>query len=219
MANTVPTSAILSHWYKLIEGLGTSPLDFYSSVERVLERRAVPDSKPSRIDWKEGGAFSAKREYLRVSRGRHSFDICAAPYGNGSFFVSWWLGEPRPSPVLPTLLLFAVFLALGVLLGARTEPTLGFVASFGIILAAWLFVGIFLPESRWEAYLVVIPVFGWLFEKFFRPLTYYKIDTALMFQSSVHAAVLEVIDDLTKANGIQPLTELERKPILRDFYK
>ena len=32
---------------------------------------------------------SAKREYLRMQRGKYAFDICAAPFGNG-FFVSWW---------------------------------------------------------------------------------------------------------------------------------
>ena len=36
---------------------------------------------------------SANRQYLRMHRGKHAFDICAAPFGNG-FFVSWWLTEP-----------------------------------------------------------------------------------------------------------------------------
>jgi hypothetical protein len=219
MAKTIPTSAILSHWYKLIDGLPTSPLEFYRSVERVLERRGVPQTKRSRIDWKEGGAFSAKREYLRVARGRHGFDVCAAPYGNGSFFVSWWLGEPRPSPVVPTLLLIALYGALALVLVPKLGLVSGTVGALVLIVGAWFFVGIVLPEGRWEAYLVVIPGFGWLFEKHFRPSTYYKIDTALMFQSSVHAAVLEVIDELTTAHGLHPLSELERKPILRGFYK
>lgn len=59
---------------------------------------------------------------------------------------------------------------------------------------------------------------GFIFKNFLRPLTYYRIDTALMFQSAVHAAVLEVIDGLMSQRGLRALTEAERKPILREFY-
>lgn len=50
-----------------------------------------------------------------------------------------------------------------------------------------------------------------------RPMTYYRYDTALMFQESIHNGVLEVIDQITHANGLRALTESERKPILGDF--
>jgi hypothetical protein len=43
------------------------------------------------------------------------------------------------------------------------------------------------------------------------------MDTALMFQESVHNAVLEVVDCITAAKGIRALTEAERKPILKAF--
>ncbi len=46
---------------------------------------------------------------------------------------------------------------------------------------------------------------------------YYKLDTDSMFRSSVHQAVLSAIDNLTKAQGIKGLTELERKPDLRSI--
>lgn len=54
-----------------------------------------------------------------------------------------------------------------------------------------------------------------LYAKYFAPDTYYKMDTAQMFQESVRAAVLEAVDGLTSAKGHRMLTELERKPILR----
>ena len=92
MAKT-PTS-ILAHWNVLIEGLQASPLEFYAQVEQALERRQIPAAKRSRVDWREGGLMSAKREYLRVQRYEHVIDICGAPFGAG-FFVSWWLGEYR----------------------------------------------------------------------------------------------------------------------------
>lgn len=120
----------------------------------AIERRAIPDAAQSRVDWREGGVLSAKREYLRVRRKQYTFDICGAPFGTG-FFVSWWLTEP-----------------LGCLGGyiRRRE-------------------------------------------------TYYRIDTALMFQEAVHAAVLEVIDGMTSAKGIRGLSELDRKPILRSLVR
>jgi hypothetical protein len=71
-------------------GLEASPKEFYSNVEAAVKECVVPGLEVSRVDWKEGGILTADREYLRVSRGRLIFDICAAPFGNG-FFFSWWL--------------------------------------------------------------------------------------------------------------------------------
>lgn len=161
-----PTTMIISHWNTLIEGLTVSPKEFFASVERALETKLIPDLKRSRVDWKEGGILTAKREYLRVRRKKHAFDICGAPFGNG-FFISWWLGE--------------------------------------------------VPSGLWQL-LMSIPFVGPLLEKFFRPVTYYNVDTAMMFQSLVHSAVMEVVDGLTKVNGLRVLSELDRKPKMRDFF-
>ncbi|MEF8700823.1 MAG: hypothetical protein V5B33_16170 [Candidatus Accumulibacter sp. UW20] len=84
----------------------------------------------------------------------------------------------------------------------------------GFFLSSWL--GI--RESGFWAWLSDLPLVGGLVQNFLKPLTYYKIDTALMFQSIAHAAVLRVLDDLTATKGIQALTESERKPIMRDFF-
>lgn len=59
------------------------------------------------------------------------------------------------------------------------------------------------------------PIIGALF----RPVTYFRYDTALMFQESVHSAVLEVIEATTQSKGLRALTELEKKPILSSFFK
>ncbi len=156
-------TVIISHWYQLIEGLQASPMEFYTAVERAVEQRQIPDARRSRVDWREGGLLSAKREYLRVARKQYIFDICGAPFGNG-FFVSWWLGEP-------------------------------------------------------EGCLTGFPFLGPVLEFLGQPRTYYQIDTALMFQSVVHTAVLEVVDGLTTAKGLRALSESERKPILREFFQ
>jgi hypothetical protein len=87
---------ILSHWHHLLENFSESSQSFYSKLEQAINKRKIPDVKISRIDYREGGIFSAKREYLRIKRKELRFDICAAPFGNG-FFVSWWLGEKMSS--------------------------------------------------------------------------------------------------------------------------
>lgn len=161
------TPVIFSHWYHLIENLQESSKDFYTLVETSIAERQLPDTKTSRIDYREGGVFSAKREYLRVNRKEHVFDICAAPFGKG-FFISWWLGQTT-----------STFLSL----------------------------------------ILNIPFLGPALVRTFRPETYYRLDTALMFQESVHAAVLEVLDQKTKTEGLRSLSELERKPILSDLFK
>ena len=157
-----PPRNIISNWHQTVEGLQTSPKEFYSAVEQAIQRRQIPNLTLSRVDWKEGGIFSAKREYLRVGWEDYMFDICGAPFGTG-FFFSWWLGE-RMSGCLSLLLL--------------------------------------------------IPLVNIPFLLLLRRETYYRIDTAQMFQDCVHQAVMEVIDQITNAKGVRALTEGQRKPIL-----
>ena len=66
---------------------------------------------------------------------------------------------------------------------------------------------------------LAIPIFGALYERIFKPSTYYKMDTTLMFQSVVNSVVQNVVDQIMSSKGLRPLTELERKPIMREFYQ
>lgn len=151
---------VVSHWHALLDDFNTSALDFYSAVERALAARKLPDLKVRRVDWKEGGLFSAKREYLQVSMGRMSYDICASPYGTGYFFSSWM---------------------------AVREP---------------------------------VPILDW-FLSFFgkRAITYYTLDTRLMFQESVHRAVTQTISTIRTAQGLRALSADEMRPTMRDLMR
>lgn len=160
-------SVINSHWGQLIEGFHMSPLEFYRQLDEAIEKRQIPASASSRIDWPEWGAFSARREYFRIRRKRLVFDVCAAHFGTG-FFVSWWLGET-------------------------------------------LSVTLYLIN--------LVPLLGpFLVQRILRA-TYYRLDTEAMFQTAVHAAVLEVVDNITDSKGIPRLSETERKPVLREFFQ
>lgn len=66
--------------------------------------------------------------------------------------------------------------------------------------------------------LALLPFAESLFPWVFRGRTYYETDTALMFQSLTHSAVLEVVDAMTQSKGLRGPVELERKPILRDLF-
>jgi len=74
------------------------------------------------------------------------------------------------------------------------------------------------PSSILLQLLALIPFVGRVALWAFQPVTFYRIDTALMFQQSVHLAVLEVLDRLTEAKGLRVLSESERKPVLSGFF-
>lgn len=84
----------------------------------------------------------------------------------------------------------------------------------GFFVSWWLgeFLGFFALLRVWAS---LVPVVG----PFLAPKkTYYQLDVALMFQSLTHSAVLEVVDGFIESKGLKGLSELERKPILRDFF-
>ena len=87
----------------------------------------------------------------------------------------------------------------------------------GFFVSSWL--GEF--EHGFVAWLATIPYLGAivrLFRSFFKPLTYYRFDTAQMFHSVVHGAATKALDDLLQAKGRKPLTDVERKPVMRDLF-
>ena len=105
-----------SHWHQSIAGLPISPTEFYEAVGKAIEKRNVPGVKINGTYFSEGGIGSAQRLYLRAKRNEYYFDICGAPFADGSF-VSWWLVEDTGCmrgclmaiPVLGWLLLVLLF--------------------------------------------------------------------------------------------------------------
>jgi hypothetical protein len=223
MTKLASDSNVISHWHHPIENFQTSSMEFYAAVEQALKPRQIPNISTSRVDWKEGGLLSSRREYLRVQRGKLAFDVCAAPFGTGFFFSSWLTDLPPAHGLLyAVLILVAGFVVLGIFVQA-----LGFVGGLFLTIIGYpvliLVAGYFVRKGEFgtevEDTILAIPLFGALYERFFKPITYYKMDTAMMFQSAVHSAVLEVIDQVISAKGVRALSELERKPIMRGLYQ
>jgi hypothetical protein len=223
MAKLASDSNVISHWHHPIENFQTSTMEFYAAVEQALVPKQIPDYAASRVDWKEGGLLSARREYLRVKRGKLIFDICAAPFGTGYFF-SWWLAEVPPSGGLAFLFLITLgglfFLSLCInALGVAAGMFWGVIGYIILLSGAGYLIHQGQGGSDLEDRILDRPFFGSLYERLFKPSTYYKMDTAIMFQSMVHAAVLDVIDPLLQKKGVRALSELERKPIMRELYQ
>jgi len=211
---------VISHWHTLIDRFNTSALDFYTAVEEAVRAREVPKAGFSRVEFREGGFGSAKRIYLRVERGKVAFDIGAAPYGNGYFF-SWWMSKLGPKYPFLYLLGFLAAVGLGTpLLSYPFRNSCSYIFFLPIIFIG-IIVGlavlarneIFGPEED----ILAIPILGWIYEKVFNPITYYSLDTALMFQESVRRAVNDVIDGLLAGQGLRALSEDQKKPTIRDL--
>jgi len=222
MAKLGKDATVFSHWHHPIDNFNTSTMEFYAAVEEALKPKQIPDYSVSRIDWREGGVLTARREYLRIKRGKLAFDICAAPFGTG-FFFSWWLAELPPTHAILWVLMicFVGLLFIGGMIAAfgLTGLFWGIVLGVGI---AWL-LGYLLREGQLgteiEDIVLAIPVFGALYERIFKPSTYYKTDTTLMFQSVVNGVVQDMVQQIMSSKGLRPLTELERKPIMHEFYQ
>jgi len=102
-------------------------------------------------------------------------------------------------------------------------PTIGIVASLcstflGVPALLWVFGNTIRNGGfQGESTVLAMPLIGWIYERIFAPPTYYSLDTANMFQESVHNAVLEVLDCMTSNKGVRALSENERKPIMKKF--
>ena len=222
---------VIAHWHQLFENFQASSVDFYASIEKAVAGRFVPEAHWSRVEHKESGLASARREYLRMHRGKHAFDICAAPFGNG-FFVSWWFTEPplKYGFLYTLVFLFAVFVGFNVAYGIGASVGAGM---SGIVFGAFLGLvtsALGVPAVLWflgnavrsgaiqgESTLLAMPMIGPIYEWVFAPETYYAMDTALMFQDAIHNAVLEIVDGMTAQKGVRSLTEAERKPVMKRF--
>lgn len=212
----------ISHWHALLDDFQTSALEFYKSVEEELARREVPSSRTERVLHREGGALTAQREYLRISRERLTFDLCAAPFGKSQFF-SWWLAEKR-SPysgiiaiaglfVLVLWFLFAVF--------RFGSPIFGFFIFLLVDTIAFALIKSMADNgsTALEDGVLSMPIVGFIYSQAFKPTTYYSLDTALMYQESVRRAVNTVIADLRSAQGLRALSPEEERPQVRDLLR
>lgn len=214
-----PDGLVLSNWHTLLEDFSTSSQEFYAAVEAAIRQRKLPEISISRVRFSEGGIASPEREYLRVQRNRIAFDICSAPYGNGHFF-SWWLAKiPAKYGLFKVLALivgviglfwFLAYLLRGSCLGALLSIG-GFIIGVPVVL---LLLGMGVHQGYFgdEEWVLSVPWVGYFYTVIFNPVTYFRLDSAMMFRDSVRNGVNEVINDLREQKGLRPLGDEDFRP-------
>jgi uncharacterized membrane protein YbaN (DUF454 family) len=211
---------VLSHWYTPVPNFNMSTQEFYNKVEAELKAQQVPGLEVSRVEFLEGGLFSAKRQYLRLTRERLTFDVCAAGFGVNFFFSCRFAELPlkiKFSGVLLLFILCALFLG-------TMSYTLGTV---GIVISVLpLLVGVYILKNALnfgleslDKALIKHPTFGPLYEYFVRKETYYRQDTRLMYMTVVEGIVKKLVEEETATKGVKLLSQYEYAPILGEQYK
>jgi hypothetical protein len=210
---------VRSHWHHRCEHISVSVEPFYNLVLQQLANKQIPHLQTSKVLWNEGGVISPKREYLRIMLDSNIFDICTAPFGNGTFF-SCWVAEKHPSPLWGTLIgLLLVSIGLFTFVLSFIIPIIGFflwIICVMVVLVGIPFLILILPHHL-QAYVWVTPFLGPLLERLIAPVTYYKIDTSIMAESAIYEAVQEAVAQVTQAQGYRALTLEEKKPIMKGF--
>jgi len=219
---------VIDHWYALIPGFNSSTKDFYEAVEKELKERQVPGLEIFHVDFAEGGIMSNKREYLRMTRERLVFDICAAPFGTAYFFSCRFAEIPAVVKLGEFLVLiiglcFSAFI--GLIIFVKILGVLGLML-FPFLLLAFLVGAIYVMRNAvamglkdLDASLIKTPVIGPIYEAWFRKETYYRHDTRLMYYETVNAVVKAKVEETTGAKGIKLIRYMENCPMLSELYK
>jgi hypothetical protein len=212
---------VIDHWYALVPGFTTTTKEFYDSIESELKERQAPGLEMFRVDFAEGGLLSQKREYLRMTRERLVFDICAAPFGTAYFFSCRFAQIPAVIRLWQLLVVLVASLMV-VLLAFRY---LGLILAPVVLAAGFVFLiytlrnAVAMGLKDLDATLIKSPVFGPIYENWFRKETYYRHDTRLMYCDTVNAVVKAKVEETTGSKGIKLIRYMENCPLLNELYK
>jgi hypothetical protein len=192
---------VIDHWYALVPGFNTSGKEFYEAIEKELKQREAPGLEMFRVDFAEGGVLSQKREYLRMTRERLVFDICAAQFGTAFFFSCRFAEIPAVVKLWELLVLLIGLCAVGF---------------WGLMIFTRILgpVGIILFPCFLVALIIVA-----IYEAWIRKETYYRHDTRLMYCDTVNAVVKAQVEETTGVKGIKLIRFMENCPMLNELYK
>lgn len=212
---------VLQHWIAFVEGFQSAPSRFYDGVEEELKLRQVPGMEMARVEFAEGSLLSDKRLYLRMTRERLVFDVCAAPFGTG-FFFSCRMAE---IPAVVRLWQLALLFFAGVTFWFLFVRMFGLVYGNALLLLLGL-TGIYVLRNAvamglrdLDATLIKSPALGPVYEAWFRKETYFRHDTRLMYLEIVSSLVKKLAEDAVAAKGAKLVRQYEQAPILGELYK
>jgi len=212
---------VIDHWYALVPGFNSSSKEFYDGIEKELKTREVPGLEIFHVDFAEGGVLSQKREYLRMTRERLVFDICAAQFGTAYFFSCRF----AQIPAVIKLWQLVVVLIGGFMTVALAFRFLGLILGAIVLMAGFVLLiytlrnAVAMGLKDLDAALIKSPVVGPIYENWFRKETYYRHDTRLMYCDTINSVVKAKVEEVTGAKGIKLVRFMEHSPILSELYK
>lgn len=215
------TELLCDPYCALIKNFSAAPKDVYDTVEQYIAVHEIPELEVTRAFWHEGGALSAKREYLKLARERLGFEICAAPFGT-DFFISFRIAVvPLVIDPLGILCLLAVTGAI----------LLGLIGAFGLLWAGVILafaISLLLFATRTavarglanvDRMFMKTPLIAPLYELFLRPSTYYRIDSMTMYVQAIQDAVAEAFQAMFGEQQIDFLPNRVPQPVLNGIYR
>ena len=212
---------VLNHWISFADQFQLAPSEFYDSLQKEIQARNVPGLETTQIEFAEGGALSPKRTYMRMLRERLVFDICAAPFGTGYFFSCRTAEIPVVVHLWQIVMVIVILFATMGLYWRVAGFFLGialFVLSFFLLI--YLFRNaVAMGLQDLDTTLLRSPVFGSIYEAWFRRETYYRQDTRLMYLDTVDRVVKKLAEEVTAARGVKLVRQYEWAPILGELYR
>jgi hypothetical protein len=212
---------IYSHWGSLTPEVHFSAEEFCAKLETAVRAKDWPGVEVFRVPYSEAGLLSHKREYLRIIRQRHLFDVCASTFGKDYFFT---LREGQIPAVVDVRAALMVLLSSLLLLSVLVHSlgTYGglFATLFVLLFAAWFLFNILkMGMTKLDTALMQLPALGPIYEAYFRPDTYFQQDTRMVFLQSVSELVKKQVEETTSAKGIKFIDCFEKQPVLDGIYK
>ena len=212
---------ILDYWIAFHDALNLPPQEFYSAVEKEIAARKVPGLTISREEFSEGGMLSDMRVYLRLFRERLAIYACASPFGTGYFFSCRTVYVPALVRLWHILAAFALLSLIGGLLIELLGLTFAIIAwvTFLFALAAVLRNAGSNTSADLDTLFLKIPVVSPIYEDWFRPDTYYRLDTRAVYLQRLPQLIREMAEEITAAKGAKLIKQYQYSPVFGELYK
>lgn len=208
-----PKVIVQSHWYAPLWDYQTSVESFYVALEEEIKKRRFPQVQLSRVVLQEAGMLSGGREYLRIRRDHHLFDIGTAPFGDCWYYCC------RGCALRRRMRFWEILLVLAGIASFAGIYILAFGRDIGLgILGGSLIAGIALlvQAGKWpelDNMLIDLPVFGGIYEVFFRVETYHRQDNRHMFLELVSSLIRGKVEEDALGNGRQEVQFVDVKEV------
>jgi hypothetical protein len=212
---------VFSHSFTLAPGVHFSTQEFYGIIESDVRDKQWPGVELVRVYHSETAVLSHKREYLRIIRERQLFDVCGSTFGKDYFFS---VREAAIPAIIDIRAFLVLMMALAFLLFVSVR-TFGFFFGpaamiFVLTFVAWfLFNALRLGLTRVDSLLIQLPVLGPVYERWFRPHTYFHEDSRIAFLYCVTDLVKHHVEKVTSAKGLKFVKSIEKQPILDGLYR